>query len=333
MKASPYYYAYKVLTTLAFAVAAIILLLVDQDYWLLSAISLGMFFQQAGWVSHEFCHHQIFADRKFNNFMGYFLGNFMQGFSVTWWKERHNCHHASTNILEADPDIDNLPLFIWTKQDFDRFKTWDLLGPNTTKILSYTLPYQAYYFLPFCNTLRLIWCLQSARFVQDMGAHESKAYVKRAALEKITLSLHWIWYMSVLLFLVPNSIVAKFAFFFITQFIGGFGIAIIVFFNHYACEHFAINAQQDLKLNFVELQLRTTRNGNPSMLLDWVAGGLNYQIEHHLFPTLPRHNLTQVSYLVKDFCKEHNIPYQCCDFFPGVFLILKQLDDTGRMLL
>jgi len=106
-----------------------------------------------------------------------------------------------------------------------------------------------------------------------------------------------------------------------------------VFFNHYACEHFAVNAQQDLKLNFVELQLRTTRNGAPSIILDWLAGGLNYQIEHHLFPTLPRHNLTKASVFVKDFCKEHNIPYQCCGFFYGVYLIHQQLHETGRMLL
>jgi fatty acid desaturase len=332
MKASPVYYTYKTVTTLLFLIASIILLFVDSSYWLLSAISMGMFFQQAGWLSHEYCHHQIFSNRKFNDSMGYFMGNLLQGFSVTWWKERHNCHHASTNILEADPDIDNLPLFIWTKQDFERFQGWDLLGPNTTKILKHTLPYQAYYFLPFCNLLRLIWCLQSARFVADMKDHENKVYQSRSTLEKSLLIGHWSWYMAVLLFLVPWTFTAKISFFFITQFIGGFGIAIIVFFNHYACEHFGINAQTDENLNFVELQLRTTRNGNPSVLLDWFAGGLNYQIEHHLFPTLPRHNLTKVSYMIKEFCKEQNIPYQCEDFFYGVYLIHKQLHETGLLL-
>jgi len=91
----------------------------------------------------------------------------------------------------------------------------------------------------------------------------------------------------------------------------------LFFFNHYACEHFQDNSRrnEEKPINFVELQLRTTKNSPPHFLMDWFAGGLNYQIEHHLFPTLPRHNLFKVSHLVKEFCEKNKLPYQSCGFF------------------
>jgi hypothetical protein len=55
-----------------------------------SAALLGMFWQQCGWLAHDFLHHQVFADRKWNDVLGFLLGNVTQGFSVGWWKNKHN---------------------------------------------------------------------------------------------------------------------------------------------------------------------------------------------------------------------------------------------------
>jgi len=106
----------------------------------------------------------------------------------------------------------------------------------------------------------------------------------------------------------------------------------LFFFNHYACEHFQDNSRrnEEKPINFVELQLRTTKNSPPHFLMDWFAGGLNYQIEHHLFPTLPRHNLFKVSHLVKEFCEKNKLPYQSCGFFQGIVDLHKQLSLVAR---
>jgi len=175
----------------------------------------------------------------------------MQGYSVSWWKDRHNLHHAHTNVLDSDPDIDNLPLFIWTEKDLPRIKSWMGIEEKESqnvmkitndkneniekqtlfyKIISKTLPYQAYYFLPFCTLLRCIWCLQSWRFVSEMKNKVNSTYIRKANLEKSTLIIHWIWYIGIVCFLVPHYLTYKIYYFLISQFVGGFCIAIIVFF-------------------------------------------------------------------------------------------------------
>jgi fatty acid desaturase len=73
-------------------------------------------------------HTQVFADRSKNNFMAYIVGTVLSGYSVNWWKERHNSHHAITNVLEGDPDVDNLPLFVWSRDDICRMSTIPFSG-------------------------------------------------------------------------------------------------------------------------------------------------------------------------------------------------------------
>merc|ERR550514_345975 len=62
------------------------------------------------------------------------------------------------------------------------------------------------------------------------------------------------------------------------------------------------------------LQLRTTMDVNCSPCMDWFHGGLQFQIEHHLFPRIPRRNLRKVAPFVEDLCKRHGIRYHAPDF-------------------
>jgi len=82
--------------------------------------------------------------------------------------------------------------------------------------------------------------------------------------------------------------------------------------NHYACEK--LEKEEGKKSNFITNQLSTTKNIEPSVIVDWICGGLNYQIEHHLFPTVPRHNLSKIKPLVEEFCKQNKLPYISEDF-------------------
>jgi len=269
--------------------------------------------QQLGWVAHEFCHHQASQDRSWNRNMGLFWGNIMQGYSRTWWNDRHNAHHASTNILDVDPDIDNIPVLAWAESDLDKAPAW----------AQSSIQYQAYYFLFVLPILRLAWCKESISFALKMGSSTYKTWNKDAQNEIFTLALHWIW-ASCFYFTLP-SISWTITWFLISNLLSGFGIAVVVFFNHYSCEKYP----QALSGNFVAMQLFTTRNMTPGLITDWVCGGLNYQIEHHLFPTLPRHNLNKTSVFVKEFCKEQGLPYMCCGFMEGLNHVLKFLQGVA----
>lgn len=109
--ASLTYYAFKVFSNLAllFLSVAILMLPLSQPVVVVSGLVLALFFQQSGWLSHDFLHHQVFKSRQLNNLSGFVLGNVMQGFSVGWWKSKHNTHHAAPNVVGIDSDVDTLP--------------------------------------------------------------------------------------------------------------------------------------------------------------------------------------------------------------------------------
>eukprot|EP00743_Colponemidia_sp_Colp-15_P002997 GILK01003240.1.p1 GENE.GILK01003240.1~~GILK01003240.1.p1 ORF type:complete len:821 (+),score=102.64 GILK01003240.1:58-2520(+) len=312
-KASFLWYTYKTISTLLWGVIAVAL--IRFEFYFISSLFMALCWQQLGWLAHEYAHHQVFENRIFNGLMGLFLGNVCLGFSVSWWKDRHNQHHAVPNVLGADPDIDNLPMLAWDKSDLDRAPDFVLR----------TIPYQKYYFLLILPLLRIVWCLQSVFFVLDMHNKNTTAYNKIQRAEIVTLVIHYGWVMATLAMLPDLKTVFMYAA--ISQLLSGFGIAIVVFFNHYSTEKHP--KSEDLSTDFVRLQLLTTRNMNPGRLVDWLWGGLNYQVEHHLFPTMPRHNLKRASQHVMEFCKEHNIEYLCCDFMSGLKFVLRFLDGVS----
>ena len=77
--------------------------------------------------------------------------------------------------------------------------------------------------------------------------------------------------------------------------------------NHLGCEVF--NLQESQKLSWMELQMRTSRSLKGGVFTHWFYGGLNTQIEHHLFPNAPRFNLLAVQQLTREFAKKHDIKY------------------------
>jgi len=285
--------------------------------WIIGTLLFGLGYQQLGWLGHDACHHGLTPNRKLNNVLGYFFGNVLNGFSVNWWKNRHNSHHAITNVLDADPDVDNLPLFVWSEHDLDKV--------TDAGLATVIVPYQHYYFVPWTTTLKIIWSLQSCFFLYDRES-QNKSYIKALLMEKVTIALHY-----VLLFLVLRltpSIGAAIFFLLGSEFIGGSAIALIVFMNHYACEQLQKIEGKDA--DFLTIQLRGTRNINSGIFMDWFAGGLNYQIEHHLFPTIPRHNLSKVKPFVENFCRENDLPYMSFSYWECLISVLQRLESVAN---
>jgi len=309
------WYTYK--TTETIGITLLGLTLGCLGHWFIGAILMGLGYQQLGWLAHDYCHQQVFKNRKLNNFFAYLTGNILSGLSVNWWKDRHNSHHAITNVLDADPDLENLPLFSWDKHDFPTIPTrW---GASTL------IPHQHLYFLPWTMTLKIIWNLQSFFWNKRK---QSAALQKLVTTELTCLYIHHLGVFFVCWYSM-GSLSATLAFIAIAEFIGGAGIANIVFMNHYACEQ--VNQADSKNATFVELQLQTTRNIEPSVWMNWFSGGLNLQVEHHLFPTMPRHNLMKVRPLVQQFCKEHNLPYCSLPWSECMSGVLKKLAQLSAL--
>merc|ERR1711879_1040515 len=83
------------------------------------------------------------------------------------------------------------------------------------------------------------------------------------------------------------------------------------------------------------LQVTTTRNivgghGIPQCFVDWFCGGLQYQVDHHLFPMMPRHNLARAHVLVQSFCKEWGVTYHQTDLIDGTVEVLQHLSKVAN---
>ena len=134
--------------------------------------------------------------------------------------------------------------------------------------------------------------------------------------------------MLVQLYFLPSNMV-RLAYFLISQLGGGFLVALVVSYNHNSCVKFS--EQSPILNNFAALHILTTRNMRPSVFVDWFWGGLNYQIEHHLFPTMPRPNLNRCSQMVKRFCAKNGLPYLVDNYWDGYEESLKLLRNVSRL--
>uniref|UniRef100_A0A914WC67 Cytochrome b5 heme-binding domain-containing protein n=1 Tax=Plectus sambesii TaxID=2011161 RepID=A0A914WC67_9BILA len=307
-----------------FEVLGIVALAFLLQYWqwyILSACVLALAWQQFGWLCHEYCHHQPMKNRHANDTMSLFLGNIMQGFSRDWWKEKHNTHHAATNIIDHDGDIDLTPLMAFVPDDLKKYKL-----VLETPFLNF-IPYQHIYFAAVIPLLRISWTLQSIVFVSTANRNFYRSHRKHATIEQIGIALHWLWVFFQLWLLPTNSI--RVLYFLISQLGGGLLIGHVVTFSHNSVDKFPANSR--LLNNFACLHILTTRNMDPSPFVDWLWGGLNYQIEHHLFPTMPRPNLNRASHMVRRFCEEHDLPYLSDGYFAGFKKNLDQLANIAHL--
>uniref|UniRef100_A0A915Q890 Fatty acid desaturase domain-containing protein n=1 Tax=Setaria digitata TaxID=48799 RepID=A0A915Q890_9BILA len=312
-EADPNYYIYK--CTEAFALLLLAFVLQYFAWYLTSAIVLALCWQQFGWLTHDFCHQQPSKNRQINDFFSLIFGNIVQGFSRDWWKEKHNTHHAATNIVGQDGDIDLAPLLAFVPDDLKKYKNL------FEHIISKIIPYQHFYFTLMLPFLRFSWTIQSIFFVIGAPQNEYKQHVINASAEQVCILLHWSWVI-IQLWLLP-TISTKIMYFAISQLGAGFLIAHVVTYSHNSVTKFPYHS--GLLNNFPCLHILTTRNMLPSPIVDWFWGGLNYQIEHHLFPTIPRANLQRVSLKVRKYCEMNDLPYLVDGYWTGYKLILRQL--------
>eukprot|EP00163_Fabomonas_tropica_P014815 TRINITY_DN2692_c0_g1_i2.p1 TRINITY_DN2692_c0_g1~~TRINITY_DN2692_c0_g1_i2.p1 ORF type:complete len:182 (+),score=37.45 TRINITY_DN2692_c0_g1_i2:1028-1573(+) len=84
--------------------------------------------------------------------------------------------------------------------------------------------------------------------------------------------------------------------------------------------------------NFFAWQLTVNQNISNEWYTDWFHGGLNFHLEHHLFPRLPRHHYREASMRIKDICKRHGLPYDTKPFFDTVWLTLVHLKNVSTFV-
>jgi fatty acid desaturase len=275
------YYIWKISVTAVLLAAGWAAFVVAGDSWwqLAVAVFLAVMFTQVGFLGHDAGHRQIFASRRASYVLGVLLGNLGIGLSYDWWVDKHNRHHAHPNTEGADPDIAVGALAFTAAQ-----------ARASRGAARLVFRCQAYLFFPLLLLEAISLHVASIRAVTSQAA-------SRRFWELVLLGVHVAGCLSVV-FLVLSPVKAV-VFIVVQQ--GLFGLYLGCSFapNHKGMPILGAAGQSD----FLRRQVLTSRNVRGGWLTDLALGGLNYQIEHHLFPSMPRPNLRRSQALVAAFCR------------------------------
>ncbi|HEY0718822.1 MAG TPA: acyl-CoA desaturase [Streptosporangiaceae bacterium] len=316
----PRYYAWKIgFTAAALAAGWAAFALIGNSWWQLAvAAFLAVVFGQIGFLGHDAGHRQVFATHRSNYVLGVLCGNLGIGLSYGWWTSKHARHHAHPNTEDVDPDVMIGPLAFSSGR-----------AQAGRGVQRFFFRFQAYLLVPllFLEAINLHVASISALTQQarQRRADQQGGSGRHWGWETALLTIHVAAYLSAI-FLVLSPLRAV-VFILVQQGLFGFYLGCSFAPNHKGMPVLAASDNVD----FLRRQVLTSRNVRGGRLTDFALGGLNYQIEHHLFPSMPRPSLRRAQPLIEAFCAEHEIPYCQASLFGSYGQALRHLNAIGRL--
>lgn len=270
----------------------------------LQLVFMGLLFTvfavQVGGFLHDAGHRAIAKTTKMNNIVGYLSGIFIV-ISFGNWLVRHNAHHANPNA-EDDPDVD-IPVLSFTKERF----------LSRSGIERFLVQFQQYLYFPILSLATLAQRIGDLKFLLSQRGNP------RYRLELVVFVVGlFIWFVvPFLVFPLGKAILL----FFVVNFSTGLYMSNIFAPNHKGMPQL----KKGIKISFMEQQIMTSRNIKPNWLTDFLYIGLNYQIEHHLFPDCPRNKLKRITPYVIEICKRLKLEYTAVSVLESNKIILREL--------
>ena len=304
----PGYYLVKITLTVLAYFAGWALLVIVGNSWATLAVAalLGVMFTQLGFIGHDAGHNQVFVTRRRNRLLGLAVGNALIGLSFGWWVPKHNAHHDHPNEIGLDPDIG----------EGSAPPASDVPGEAAGPVASWLARWQAPLFFP------LMLLRSSGMHVLGIS-RLARRRDRAAAAEATLITLHAALYLTVVLLVL--SPLKALAFLVVQQAVFSVYLGISFAPNHKGMPII----ESASEAGFARRQVVTARNISGGRLTTFMLGGLNYQIEHHLFPSMPRPNLRRVQGLVRDFCAAADLGYSEESFVESFRQIIHHLSVAG----
>jgi linoleoyl-CoA desaturase len=261
-------------------------------------------------VMHDGAHGSYSSRKWVNTFMGFSLN--ILGGNVYIWSQKHNInHHSYTNVEGMDDDIDIKPFI---RVHADQKKMW-------------YHQFQHYYGLLLYGLTYLFWV-----FLNDFNKYFSGKIAEHTKMRKMDLPEHFNFWISKALY-VFFFIVLPFFFvgimstifgYLIMAFSAGIVISIVFQLAHVVENTEFVTPQGDsmkIETEWAKHQINTTVNfATRSKSMSWLLGGLNFQVEHHLFPKISHVHYPEINKIVKQTCQEFGVMYK---EFPTVFAAIR----------
>lgn len=302
-----YYWSRIGFATGTFAGIWVAFFLLGPSWWqMLLAAGLGVLCTQFGFLAHDGAHRQIFRSTAWNTWTARILAGAFAGLSYGWWRSKHNRHHAAPNQEGHDPDI--APGAIAFTPD---------LVARRTGFGRWFADHQGWLFFPLLTLEALNLHYASVRTLLRKGSMANQRVEAALVLTRLGA------YVAVLLIVLPPGLAA--AFFGVQM--GLFGLLLG---GSFAPNHKGMPiVPASMKLDFLSRQVLMSRNVRGGAVVDFALGGLNYQIEHHLFPSMPRPNLSRARPLVRDYCARHGVNYTEVGLFRSYGIVVRYLNNVG----
>lgn len=303
-----YYWTKLIAAPLLLAGVLVAFVMIGDTWWqMFTAAALAVLLTQIAFLGHDAAHRQIFVSGRWNDWTSLVIADLLVGMSYGWWQHKHTRHHANPNKLGADPDIE-LPVIAVTAETAAR---------SRRGALGWLRAHQGLFFFPI-----LVF--------EALSLHASS--VRRLTVPE-PLDRRWIEIAMLvariggfltLVFLVLSPGVA-FAF---------LGVQLALF-GFYMGASFAPNHKgmpvvpRGVTVDFLRRQVLMSRNIRGSRFIDVLMGGLNYQVEHHLFPSMPRPHLRRAAPLIATFCRERDIAYTQTGLFASYGIVIRYINRVG----
>jgi fatty acid desaturase len=304
LRRRPAYYAVRLgLVTAALVAGWSAFFLIGASWWTLAvAVFLAVVFAQVALIAHDLAHRQVFRTNKPSSRAGLIAGNLAIGMSYGYWMDKHTKHHANPNHDDLDPDV-GPGVLVWSRE--------------ASRGRGFLIRYQAFFFFPLLTLLGISLKRDSIRALRD-------GTVKRRGLEGTLLAVHLAGYVAALLLVL--SPLQALAFLVVHQALFGVYLGLTFAPNHKGMPH------PDGTEDFLRKQVLTSRNVRGGRLVDAALGGLNYQIEHHLFPAMPTPSLRKAQPIVQAYCAEVGVAYEVTTLADSYGQALRHLHDVGAEL-
>jgi len=304
-----YYWTQIVIAVSAFAGVWVMFFALGDTWWQLAvAAALGLVVTQFGFLGHDAAHRQIFASATWNAWAARVFAGGFAGLSYAWWRAKHAKHHQAPNTEGVDPDIGPGAIAF----------TPTIVAARRTGFPGWFVRRQGWLFFPLLMLEGLNLHVASVR----AGLDRSSAQPWRR-LELTTVVVRLVGYVAVLAIVLPPALAVAF----LAVQMAVFGVCLGASF---APAHKGMPiVPAGMRLDFLRRQVMVSRNVRGNPLTDVAMGGLNYQIEHHLFPGMPRCNLKRARPIVRAHCEREGIAYQEVGLFESYGIVIDYLNHVG----
>ncbi len=282
-------------------------LLGNSWFQLLMAGALALVLTQVAFLSHDSAHRQIFDSAVWNDWTARLLAGGLVGMSASWWRSKHSRHHAAPNQLERDPDID-IGVIAFTPEH---------AAERKGGVRAWLTRRQGWLFFPLLTLEGLSLYVSSMRHLLRRSATSVERIEAAIVLTRLG------GYLAVLFILLPIGKAGAFL---------GLQLAVfgICLGGSFAPNHKGMPlVPATMKLDFLRRQVLMSRNIRGGVMVDFALGGLNYQIEHHLFPSMPRPTLRAVQPIVREYCELHGVKYTEVGLFSSYRIVVDYLNNVG----